>query len=185
MFINISTNWFFGSNWNDYIYIHQNEIFDEQNFSKILNFINHNKIEKNIYILSWPWSFTNIRIWTIILNTIKTTKSSDMNFYFADKICIFQKIINNSSQINTIMAWIWQKSNYFEVSKNNFEKIHIENLSDKKVIWESLDLSEKWILIKYIDESFIRFEIDWKKFDIPNNSQIWQNKNLIEAQYMM
>lgn len=189
MFINISTNGIYMSDWSKSLFVHQHETFENDNLDRIINFVSQTTSEK-VFVVSWPWSFTNIKIWTIILNTIKTVKSSDLDFHFVDKVALYQHILaNHDIWYEYIACRIGQKNNYFVVEKDKFYKDSIENIqkniSDQNLVWESLDDISTGIHFDFVDSSSLTLDVNWKKVKIWNNLDMWKIKKLIEAEYMM
>jgi tRNA A37 threonylcarbamoyladenosine modification protein TsaB len=136
------------------------------------NKLNYNEL-KNIVAVNWPWSFTWVRIISLIVNTIAFTnydiKLTDINFF-----SLFEKypIIKSSSKRDLFVKKT--KSNKIEIIKNEKFLDFIKNIDIKEIYWDLSNSFIKW-------EIEINSKIDYKK--IISNIK-FDNKKIIEPLYI-
>ncbi len=110
-----------------------------------------------IVVLHWPWSFTNIRIGTLALNTYTMLHSYQLEFLNINKLQRYRALYIQKKIPQICVMFIGQKKNYRIV---DLEKIHIFLTKNPDFDWnwkESLaqllhECVEKTSLVAYIQE---------------------------------
>lgn len=68
-----------------------------------------------IVLLHWPWSFTNIRIGTLALNTFTMLHGYSFNFLNINKLQRYRALYMQKKIPQMCVVYIWQKKNYWLV----------------------------------------------------------------------
>ncbi len=146
---------------------------------------------EDVFLINGPWWFTNLRIWTLCLNTLNSLNNNKVEITNISKIDLFSHLVEKNILPSTWIIYIWQKTNVWEYdfktqAYNTIKKdeikhqdnifldfvINQEYFSDynKKV---SISYKEKWILqISYLDKTT---QIDIS--EINNNKQTFVTAN--------
>lgn len=180
MFINLSSDNIYILTWESRIDISRGQL--ERNISQSLLDIYSQYKPDNIYILNWPWSFTNLRLGSLAINLLlfilKQEGQNIPNIYISDKISVY-KTINHP-----IAIYIWQKNNYrwmqdWKTETINYSDIsnnsYLDDLSDNiNINLPKLQFSYKndHIYIDSIDISWLFKKLEW---DITPNYMIEPN----------
>ena len=189
MLINLSSDNIYILVWSQKINIPRGKL--ERNISQtIIDIYNQHK-PSDIYIINWPWSFTNLRLGALAINLLNYTLSKAVqklpNIYITDKITIFKTIERPT------LIYIWQKNNYRLLNNNEIQKVSVDDLDQKKIYFD--DLSDDiyiWlpkITFEYIDNNiYINYD-DLSLLDINHHKNItWLFRLLnwnVAPNYMM
>jgi hypothetical protein len=92
-------------------------------------------------ILNWPGWFTNLRVWTLSLNLLKTLKNDQIKFYSISKPELYSIFYKNGWIPRYWILYIWQKSNVWVRDTEKNELIKMIKKSDinkiKDEYWET------------------------------------------------
>ena len=148
-------------------------------------------------VLNWPWWFTNLRVWTLALNLLKTLKNDTIKFYSLSKPELYTSFFMNWWIPRYWILYIWQKSNVWLWDTKDQKLIKMIKKSDilniKNEYWEIY-------LDQVYDETYF-WDLEWKlsytynKWDILLNYNwehlLWweeltkQEVKKLEANYMI
>lgn len=132
-------------------------------------------------ILNWPWGFTNLRVWTLALNLLKTLKNDAIKFYSLSKPELYTSFFRNWWIPRHWILYIWQRSNVWlwdtkeqklikmikksEIQdiKNEYWDVYLDQVYDETYFWDlEWKLSyayNKWdILLNYNWEYLLWWE---------------------------
>ncbi len=189
MFINISINGIKLFTEDNYIYLKQNNL--EYEFPKILKEY-YKPIYKNIYIINGPWSFTNLRIWTLTLNTLNFIQNFKLNFYNIGKINFFKYFVEQNILPSKGIIFIWQKKNawLYNFKENGYQIIkydQIKNIKDDFFIDDIEDFTHaNKIQINYKqDQIIITFKNQNYKLSSEDFKKISQKTHILKPNYLI
>ncbi len=107
------------------------------------------------FVLNWPWWFTNLRVWTLALNLLKTLKNDQIKFYSISKPQLYTIFHKNWWIPRYWILYIWQKSNVWlrdtlnnELIKmvkktdianlrNDYWELYLDQVYDDTYFWDS------------------------------------------------
>lgn len=148
-------------------------------------------------VLNWPWWFTNLRVWTLALNLLKTLKNNTIKFYSLSKPELYTSFFMNWWIPRYWILYIWQKSNVWLWDtkekqlvkmikksdilniKNEYWEIYLDQVYDETYFWEL-----KWMLSYKYNEWDILLNYNWEHL-------LWweeltkQEVEKLEANYMI
>jgi hypothetical protein len=195
VFINISSDriWIYGLD---------NPIFLDRNWVEIeigkkLVELNKKYSFNECLILNWPWWFTNLRVWTLALNLLKTLENNKITFYTISKPELYSTFYKKWRIPRYWILYIWQKSNVWfrDTEKNKLikmiKKTEIENIHNE--FWELYldqvyDDSYFWTLNNKLNYTYDNWKI---YFNFNWNHVLWldelmiHNVDKLEANYMI
>lgn len=85
-------------------------------------------------ILNWPGWFTNLRVWTLALNLLKTLKNEQIKFYTISKPDLYSIFYKNWWIPRYWILYIWQKSNVWVWDTEKNELIRMIKKSDINMV---------------------------------------------------
>lgn len=62
-------------------------------------------------VLNWPWGFTNLRVWTLALNLLKTLKDNQISFFSLSKLELYTLFYQKGWIGSKILVYIGQRLN--------------------------------------------------------------------------
>ena len=62
-------------------------------------------------VLNWPWGFTNLRVWTLALNLLKTLKNNQISFFSLSKLELYALFYQKGWIGSKILVYIGQRLN--------------------------------------------------------------------------
>ena len=62
-------------------------------------------------VLNWPWGFTNLRVWTLALNLLKTLKNNQISFFSLSKLELYNLFYQKGWIESKILVYIGQRLN--------------------------------------------------------------------------
>ena len=107
-----------------------------------------------IYVLNWPWSFTNLRVWCLVLNTLMLLKKHDTNLYVVNKIELYTMAVKNWLLPRYGYIFIWQRKNvwYYDFVEQAYTVYSKDELAN---IW---DIDSKHCFIDdFVWQDFIEY----------------------------
>lgn len=204
MFINISSDRIFFLHWEEKIVLPFWEL--EKNLSDFL-YKSGFSFDEDVVVLNGPWSFTNIRIGTLALNTYAMLHNFPWLFLSIDKIQFYKTLYIHQKVPRYCLMFIGQKKNYWivdlegdfdvEVIKNkvtlsdleeyvkNTLKISSQELFCDELVWEWKEnteniLSDLWVTMYIHTNENINFV---KNHLLEKN--ILKPEKMLEANYMI
>ena len=120
MFINIATeNIILYDRENSYVIPFRDV---EQELTKIC--INSYKtyLPDSIYVLNGPWSFTNLRVWSLVINILLLLAQEKCKVYTIDKLSLYKSVMTDSFLPRYGYIFMWQRKNirYYDFEQNNY-----------------------------------------------------------------
>lgn len=158
-----------------------------------------------VVVINWPWSFTNIRIATLALNTYNTLHNFGLHFMSIDKLQWYALLYKAERVGRYCVMYIGQKKNFWvvdlaQVTHNSMasisdavKMIHVDNLLQymqdldaerfvDDVVAEAKDVCDS-ILWTYTQYTFTNNDSQYVMTQIES---IWlQTSVLLDANYMM
>jgi len=135
----------------------------------------------DILVLNGPWGFTNLRVWSLALNLLKTLKNDSINFCTISKPELYNLFYSRGLLPRYWILYIGQKSNVWlwdteenklvkmvkkaeiEDIKKEYGELYLDQVYDKAYFWENKDqiayTFDNWKLILNWDKTFNREEI--------------------------
>ncbi len=139
--------------------IHRNNA-DEVFPKKIVEMYQKNPFSK-LFVINWPWWFTNLRVWVLVINLLNTFEKNKIWLFSTSKIEIFKSAFDN---------WILPKIWYINLwQKKNILKYNFENLENKIITKNEIDYKESFLDIFSDDKNLQSQQI---KF-FYNDNWIW------------
>lgn len=119
MFINISTeNIILYDTDNSYLIPFRDV---EQELTKIC--INSYKkyLPDTIYVLNGPWSFTNLRVWSLVVNILLLLNNT-CKIYTIDKLSLYRSVVNRWFLPDCGYIFMWQRKNvrYYDFKQDTY-----------------------------------------------------------------
>ena len=160
-----------------------NPIFLDRNgveleIGKVLVELNEKYWFTECYVLNWPGWFTNLRVWTLALNLLKTLKDEKTKFYSISKPELYSIFFKNWWIPRYWILYIWQKSNvWLRDTENN----HLIEMIKKSEIKDIINKYWDIYLDQVYDESYFN-DLWWKlvyKYDEWNIILIFNWKHII------
>ncbi len=109
----------------------------ELRFSQLLTRLYTHYNFDTVYVLHGPWSFTNLRIASLIFNTLNILHQSQITFFGLNKLAFYQQLYKTNTQgredKKNICLYIWQKKNIWLVDITEEQD---ESLVFTKLIYE-------------------------------------------------
>lgn len=92
-------------------------------------------IPDKIYVLNWPWSFTNLRVWCLVLNTLMLLKRQATDLYVVNKIELYTMAVKNWLLPRYGYMFIWQRKNvwYYDFVEQTYIVYSKDELTN---IWD-------------------------------------------------
>lgn len=148
-------------------------------------------------ILNWPGWFTNLRVWTLALNLLKTLKNEQIKFYTISKPDLYSIFYKNWWIPRYWILYIWQKSNVWvrDTEKNELikmiKKSDIDMINDEfwdvylDQVYDETYFGESKNKLHYCyDNSDIYLEYNWKH--VLKSEILMENEvEKLEANYMI
>lgn len=150
--------------------------------------IKKNKPE-NIYVINWPGSFTNLRIWTLSANTANMVSDYQIKLYTISKIELYQAWYKNWWP-SKFLIWIGQRKNWWLYdcviwSYETISDISLLNLENIAVDWIAIyEDKGKQISIEHFEDE-IELWFEWNSVKIWYADLPFVKEHLLQPNYMM
>lgn len=89
---------------------------------------------RKVFILNWPWGFTNLRVWTLCLNLLNTLLEGKLDFYSVSKPELYRFMYENTKISRYGVIYLGQRNNVWLRDFEKWEKVEQISLSELK--WE-------------------------------------------------
>lgn len=187
MFINIAADGIDIYIKNQHYFIEKFAVVDSFHI-KFLEII-HNISKKDlttIFVLNWPWSFTTLRTWSLVINTLITTKTINPSVFICNKIDFYNVLVSQNILPNIWYIRIGQKKKLREYNfKDKSKRLsNINNINNPNTFSETVWENNKVEIIKYKNNK-ITFSYNNKKHNMDINDFPRSKTNLIKPNYMM
>lgn len=184
MLLNISADQVILTNWSDTEYFEISDL--EYTLSERLVELYKERSFENIFLINWPWWFTNLRIGTLCLNTLNSLCGNKIWIFDISKIELFESLIKNNLLPKKGIIYIGQKHNVREYS---FEEKEYETIKKSEIKFEDdifLDFvmnkeyfedNEKMVKLNYEWNWILECEF-WKKTQKLDLEKLWLKKEI-------
>lgn len=151
----------------------------------------------DVLVLNGPWGFTNLRVWSLALNLLKTLKNGEIVFSELSKPELYKQAYERGFLPRYVVLYIGQKSNVWlwDLKENHL----VKPLKKQDLSWLSLEIGdyaldmvfekgyydqENQILISFSQEG-VALQWRWKVLTL-NYEGIWaRNVEKIVPNYMI
>ncbi len=135
---------------NDFFIIKKKEVIN--NLPKILsNLTKQNKLNK-ILVISWPWSFTTLRVWSLTVNTLKSI-GNNIDISQIDKITLLKDLKKNNNNLpDKGIINIWQSHNMLMINLNQKNINIYENIIKKSELNNIISKEKNIFVEKLLEE---------------------------------
>lgn len=79
-------------------------------------------LPESIYVLNWPWSFTNLRVWSLVINILLLLSQEKCKVYTIDKLSLYKAVMKESFLPRHGYIFMWQRKNirYYDFEQDNY-----------------------------------------------------------------
>lgn len=158
--------------------------------------LSKNQLPIEVFVLNWPWSFTDIRIGTLALNAYNMLLGFPLEFFSVNKLQRYKILYIQKKVSQYCLMYIWQKKNYwlvdleklpedivFSSDKNDFalpknqtyiQKISLVNL------WSVLQELPKWtwFIDELIEDAKERVESICEENNLPYTQYMFSEEDI-------
>lgn len=87
--------------------------------------------EESIYVINWPGSFTHVRLWCLVLNTLSVLPHSRLKLFNLDKLSFYRHFVKKWFLPSLSYLFIGQKRfcRQYDYSDNNKKLIAIDSIA--------------------------------------------------------
>lgn len=189
LFLNISTDHIAIEIWDEKILLDRNDI-ENTIWKKVVELYRQYKFT-DVFLLNWPWGFTNLRVGTLAMNLLNSLENGAFNSYSISKVDFFKHFVDQWILPSKWIIYIWQRKN---VRLYNFEKWSYDTIKKDEINYEDemfFDLVyEDWyfgkdtIDINLIWENII-LTYNWKNYETNIKKLDLQAEKLVDAKYFI
>lgn len=83
----------------------------DRELGKVLVNLDREQAISECLVLNWPWGFTNLRVWTLALNLLKTLKNNQISFFSLSKLELYTLFYQKDWIGSKILVYIGQRLN--------------------------------------------------------------------------
>ena len=83
----------------------------DRELGKVLVNLDREQAISECLVLNWPWGFTNLRVWTLALNLLKTLKNNQISFFSLSKLELYNLFYQKGWIGSKILVYIGQRLN--------------------------------------------------------------------------
>ena len=98
---------------------------------------------QEIFLINWPGGFTNLRVWTLMLNMLNAFLEPKIQIFSIDKLTLFAWLVDQKFLPTTGAIYLWQKHNVwltsFTTSAPTTKEIKISELPTDAFLDEVYD----------------------------------------------
>lgn len=117
----------------------------------------------DIFLINWPWGFTNLRVGTLCINLLSSLLDYSFQIYNISKIDLFKYLYGQNFLPRDWIIYIWQKKNirHYDFKEDAYQQITRDDIPKKKELFfdqvEELDYfpAEKQIIILWKEDKLI------------------------------
>ena len=189
LFLNIPTDHIAIEIWDEKILLDRNDI-ENTIWKKVVELYRQYKFT-DVFLLNWPWGFTNLRVGTLAMNLLNSLENGAFNSYSISKVDFFKHFVDQWILPSKWIIYIWQRKN---VRLYNFEKWSYDTIKKDEINYEDemfFDLVyEDWyfgkdtIDINLIWENII-LTYNWKNYETNIKKLSLQAEKLVDAKYFI
>lgn len=146
---------------------------------------------QKVFILNWPWWFTNLRVGTLSLNLLNSLENWAFDIYSISKVDFFNHFVKQWILPNKWIIYIGQRKNVrlYDFDKWNYETIKKDEINYNDNLFFDL-VYEEW----YFDKKTIDINIQWEKIIMNYNDNVYetnteglwlQPEKIVDAKYFI
>ncbi len=189
LFLNISTDLVNIEIEKEKIKLDRNEI--ENTIWPILVKLHKKYKFKEVFLLNWPWGFTNLRVWTLAINLLNTLEKWSIDIYSISKIDFFTYFVQENILPNKWIIYIWQKKNVrlYDFINSKYTTIKKDEIDYNKNLFFDLvyerEYFDKQPLDIYTKNDNIILKYNKKEFNTNIKKLNLKSEKLVEAKYFI
>jgi hypothetical protein len=189
LFLNISTDHIAIEIWDEKILLDRNDI-ENTIWKKIVELYRQYKFT-DVFLLNWPWGFTNLRVGTLAMNLLNSLENGAFNSYSISKIDFFRHFVDQWILPNKWIIYIWQRKN---VRLYDFDKWSYDTIKKDEINYENDLFFDLVYEDGYFEKETIDINLVWEKIILSYNwknyeTNIWelnlQAEKLVDAKYFI
>ena len=189
LFLNISTDNMTIEIENEKLLLARNNI-EETIWETLVNLYRKHHFQK-VFILNWPWWFTNLRVGTLSLNLLNSLENWAFDIYSISKVDFFNHFVKQWILPNKWIIYIGQRKNVrlYDFDKWSYETIKKDEINYYDNLFFDL-VYEEW----YFDKKTIDINIQWEKIIMDYNDNVYettteelwlQPEKIVDAKYFI
>ena len=189
LFLNISTDNMTIEIENEKLLLARNNI--EENIWETLVNLYRKHLFQKVFILNWPWWFTNLRVGTLSLNLLNSLENWAFDIYSISKVDFFNHFVKQWILPNKWIIYIGQRKNVrlYDFDKWSYETIKKDEINYNDNLFFDL-VYEEW----YFDKKTIDINIQWEKIIMDYNDNVYettteelwlQPEKIVDAKYFI
>ncbi len=189
LFLNISTdNMVLEIEW-EKVLLNRNDIENTLG-QKLVQIYRQYHFDK-VFILNWPWWFTNLRVWTLAVNLLNSLENGKIDAYSITKIDFFKYFVDQWILPNKGIIYIWQRKNVwlYDFTKWDYETIKKDEIDYNDELFFDLVHEEEYFEAETIDinceDENIVLKYKWQEYKT-NIGELWlKAEKLVDAKYFI
>jgi hypothetical protein len=189
LFLNISTDNMTIEIEDEKLLLARNNI-EETIWETLVNLYRKYHFQK-VFILNWPWWFTNLRVGTLSLNLLNSLENWAFDIYSVSKVDFFNHFVKQWILPNKWIIYIGQRKNVrlYDFDKWSYETIKKDEINYNDNLFFDL-VYEEW----YFDKKTIDINIQWEKIIMDYNDNVYettteelwlQPEKIVDAKYFI
>ena len=146
---------------------------------------------KKVFILNWPWWFTNLRVGTLSLNLLNSLENWTFEIYSISKVDFYKHFVNQGILPNKWIIYIGQRKNVrlYDFDKWNYETIKKDDINYNDNLFFDL-VYEEW----YFDKKTVDINIKWETIVMNYNDNLYETniqelalhaEKIVDAKYFI
>ena len=139
----------------------------DRELGKVLVNLDREQAISECLVLNWPWGFTNLRVWTLALNLLKTLKNNQISFFSLSKLELYNLFYQKGWIESKILVYIGQRLNVWLWDLESWRR----NKNPNPCRWEKLSAQYPDLMLDHVyDMTYFEpiipqlsyeFRIDW------------------------
>lgn len=189
LFLNISTDQIYIQIEQEKIHLDRNEI-EDLIWPKLVELYRKYQF-KTVFLVNWPWGFTNLRVGTLALNLLNSLENWNIDVYSITKTDLFKHFVEKKGLNSKWIIYIWQKKNVwlYDFNKWDYETIKKDEIDYNDNLFFDL-VYEKWYFEKnnidiYTKDEKIIININDKELSTTIEELKIKPEKIIEAKYFI
>lgn len=189
LFLNVSTDNMTIEIENEKILLARNNI-EETIWETLVNLYRKYHFQK-VFILNWPWWFTNLRVGTLSLNLLNSLENWAFEIYSISKVDFYKHFVNQGILPNKWIIYIGQRKNVrlYDFDKWNYETIKKDDINYNDNLFFDL-VYEEW----YFDKKTVDINIKWETIVMNYNDNLYETniqelalhaEKIVDAKYFI
>ena len=144
-----------------------------------------------VFLLNWPWGFTNLRVWTLAINLLNTLKKWSIDIFSISKIDFFNHFYKKNILPHKWIIYIWQKQNIrsYDFDNLKYTTIRKDELDYNQELFFDLVYEkgyfDKKTLDIYINNDNIILKYNGKEFTTNIKELNIKAEKIVEAKYFI